>query len=165
MFLQHFAARTIMDLCITFVKLTMSSISSISSTTSSSATSATQQAAVQQAKREADQAENAAQTLESQAANAQTRATQAEGYARTLNIQAGQAQLGAGYSEQHLSALQLSGQINNEIVSGPSYTPSTSVQQALAYSLAPPPATVPQSTSPVLNTQGQVTGKIINTSA
>lgn len=158
-----------MILGITFVKLAissaMSSISSVSSTAGSSGNSAAQQAVVQQAKRVADQAESAAQTLEAQAANAQTRATEAEGYARTLNIQAGQAQLGAGYSEQQLSALQLSGQINSEVAAGPNYTPNISVQRAIAYSLAPQPVTVPVSTAPVLNTQGQVTGKIINTSA
>lgn len=152
-----------MDICITFVKHAMSSISSISSTTGSSANSAAQQSAVRQAKRTADQAESAAQTLENQAATAQTRATEAESYARTLNVQASQAQLGAGYSEQNLSALQLSTQINSEIVNGPSFAPSSSVQQAIAYSLAPAAQT--HSAAPVVNTQGQVTGKIINTSA
>lgn len=120
---------------------------------------------MQQAKRVADQAESAAQTLETQAANAQTRASEAEGYARTLNIQAGQAQLGAGYSEQNLTALQLGSQINHEIANGPSYAPSPAVAQATAYSLAPASPPIPVNTSPVLNTQGQVTGQIINTRA
>ncbi len=142
---------------ITLVKLAMSAISSISASQSVNSTSSLQ-AALQQAKRTANQAETEAQTLEAQAANAQQAASSAQGYASALNIQAGQAQLNVGYTQQDLDAVETAGQLNTEISSVISNV--IDVQRSIPASIS-----VPIPKPPVVNTQGQVTGKIINTSA
>ena len=155
--MQHCAARTIMGVCVTFVKLTMSAISSISASQSASPSSSLQ-AALQQAKRTASQAESNAQALEAQASNAQAAASSAQGYASALNIQAGQAQLNVNWTQQDLDAVETAGQISTQITSVVSNV--LDVEQSKPASIA-----VPVAKPPVVNTQGQVTGKIINTSA
>lgn len=135
----------------------MSTISSISASQTGGANSALQ-AAVQQAKRTANQAEQTAQTLESQAATAQTDATTAQDYANTLNIQASQAQLNVGWTQQGLNAVEVAGQIDNEVPN--IVTNLINVQAGKTASIS-----VPATPPPVVNTSGQITGKIINTSA
>jgi len=146
-----------MVISITLVKLAMSAISSLSSVSSGTGASSGTQAALQQAKRIADQAETTASALASQAANAEAKASDAEGYARSLSIQAGQAQLTVGYTQQNLSALETGNTIDSQISSV-----ITNVVDAKP--VKPSPGVVPV-TPAVVNTQGQVTGKIINTSA
>jgi hypothetical protein len=121
------------------------------------------QSALQQAKRVANQAEATAQTLATQAASAQAEATNAQDYASALTIQAGQAQLNVGWTQQNLAEVETVGQLNTQI---------TSVIKNVVDSQPPatPPIVVaakptPPVIQPVVNTQGQVTGKIINTSA
>ncbi len=121
------------------------------------------QAALQQAKRVANQAEVTAQTLATQAANAQAEATNAQDYASSLTVQAGQAQLNVGWTQQNLADVETAGQLNTQI---------TSVIKNVVEAQPPakPPIIVatkptPPVIQPVVNTQGQVTGKIINTSA
>jgi len=146
-----------MNTSITLVKLAMPGISSFSSVSGSAGASGGQQAALQQAKRAADQAETTARTLATQAANAEAKASDAEGYARSLSIQSGQAQLNVGYTQQKLSALETGNTISRQISSV-----ITNVVEAKPAKAVP--AAVP-ATPAVVNTQGQVTGKIINTSA
>lgn len=146
-----------MNICVTFVKFEMTAISSISASQSTGANSS-QLSALQQAKRAADQAESAAQTLETQASAAQNAASNAQGYADSLSIQAGQAQLNVGWSQQNLAAVETAGQLSSQISSV--VTNVVDVQQNRPSHIA-----TPAPTPPVLNTQGQVTGKIINTSA
>jgi len=135
----------------------MSAISSISSPQTASPSSSLQ-AALQQAKRIADQAETNAQALEAQAANAQAAASSAQGYASALNVQAGQAQLNVNWTQQDLDAVETAGQISTQITSVISNV--LNVEQSKPASVA-----VPIVKPPVVNTQGEVTGKIINTSA
>lgn len=152
--LQHSSGRTIINIGVTFAKHPMSAISSITATQTNSS-SETLQAALQQAKRTASQAESTAQTLETQASNAQAAASDAQNYASSLSTQAGEAQLNVGWTQQNLAAVETAGQLNSEIASVVKNV--VQAQPTKQASTATPP--------PVVNTRGQVTGKIINTSA
>lgn len=143
---------------ITFVSLTMSTISSISSASQSASASSSLQSALQQAKRNANQAETEAQTLQQQASSAQATASSAQAYASSLNIQSAQAQLTVGFTQQSLDAVQVAGQIDTEIPAA--LNNIINLQASKADSVA-----IPTTKPPVVNTSGQVTGKIINTSA
>jgi hypothetical protein len=146
-----------MTVCDTFVKPAMSAISSFPATQPVSS-GGSQQAALQQAKRVANQAEAAAQTLEAQAANAQSTASSAQNYAQSLTIQAGEAQLNVGWTQQNLAAVETAGQLNTQLSS--IINNVVDVKQSKQ-----PPTTAPLPALPVINTQGQITGKIINISA
>jgi hypothetical protein len=139
----------------------MSAIS-LTSNTQPTSLNGSVQAALQQAKRVANQAESTAQTLEAQAQSAQAEATSAQDYASALNIQAGQAQLNVGWTQQDLTAVETANQLNTQI--------SSVLTNLVNAQPAKPPVVVtpipaPSVIHPVVNTQGQVTGKIINTSA
>lgn len=129
------------------------------SSTSSTNQYILQQLSVQQAKRSADQAELAAQTLKAQANEAQRVADREQGNARYLSIQSDQAQARAGQIRQGLAALNSEQQAITPL--------SNTLDQVL--SRQPAPASTTQTTSPstspspVVNTQGQVTGTIIST--
>ena len=142
---------------VTFVKLEMSAISVIPASQSTSAGSSLQ-TALQQAKRAADQAESTAQALDAQAGDAQAVASSAQNYASALSVQAGEAQLNVGWTQQSLAAIETAGQLNTRISTA--LTNVINVQQSKVATVS-----VPIPKPPVVNTQGQVTGKIINTSA
>ena len=135
----------------------MPAISSVTASSANSSSSSGVQAALQQAKRVANQAEATAQALESQANHAQAAASDAQNYASSLNIQANQAQLNVGWTQQKLAAVETAGQLSTEITSV--------VNNVVNAHPAKQTAVTPAPTPPVVNTQGQVTGKIINTSA
>lgn len=128
------------------------------SSTSSANEYGLQQLRVQQARRSAEQAEQAAQLLEAQAAGAQQAAEQAQENARSLSVESSQAQARAGQARQGLIAMgsaqqaitQLTNAVNQAAVPVTTSVPTTQ-------SVGSPP--------PVVNTQGQVTGKIVNTTA
>jgi hypothetical protein len=141
----------------------MSAISSISASQSASPGSSLQ-AALQQAKRIANQAEATAQALEEQASSAQAAASSAQGYASALNVQAGQAQLNVDWTQQDLNAVETAGQISTQISSVVKNVIDVE-QNTLPAVVAVPVAKPAILNAPVVNTQGQVTGKIINTSA
>ncbi len=137
----------------------MAPVSSISSATQSGL----QQIMVQQAKRNADQAEQTAQSLRAQADAAQRTAEKAQETARSLTLQSDQAQQQADQARQGLAAVTATQQGITSL--------SNTINQMLDRKLASIPAT-PSTTTPgtgaapvppVVNTQGQVTGTIINT--
>jgi hypothetical protein len=101
--------------------------------------------------------------LESQAATAQSNATTAQNYANSINIQASQAQLNVGWTQQGLNAVEIAGQIDNEVPSIVSNL--VNIQASKTASIPVPVTQPPVALPPVVNTSGQVTGKIINTSA
>lgn len=127
------------------------------STTSSVSQYGWQQLKLQQAQRNADQAELTAEALKAQASDAQRVADRAQEHARSLAVQSDQAQTQAGRLRQGLAALnsaqqafaQLPQTINQAIV--PAQTSAAAIQSS--------------STQGVTNTQGQVTGTIVNTTA
>jgi len=130
----------------------MAPVSSISSATQQGL----QQIMVQQAKRNADQTEQTAQSLRAQADDAQRAAEKAQQSARSLTVQSDQAQQQADQARQGLAALSSAQQGIPRL--------SNTINQLLDRKLAS--ASTTQSTiSPVTNSQGQVTGTIINTKA
>ena len=120
-----------------------------------------QQLRLQQARRNAEQAEQTAQSLKSQANQAQLTADRAQESARSLTVQSDQAQAKVGQVRQGLAAMGSAQQSMVQL--------SKTVDQVLTREPAQPsPATsaTPSSNAPpVVNAQGQVTGTIINTTA
>jgi uncharacterized phage infection (PIP) family protein YhgE len=142
----------------------MVSVSSTSSADQMGSQQGLQQLRLQQAKRNADQAEQTAQSLKTQAAEAQRVADREQDNARSLYIQSDEAQTRAGRIRQGLAALgsaqqaitQLSKSVDQVLVREPAPV-------APAQSAGPPP--VSTGIAPVTNSQGQVTGKIVNITA
>lgn len=127
------------------------------SSTSSANQYVLQQLSVQQAKRSADLAEQAAQSLKAQANEAERVAYREQENARSLSVQSDQAQAKAGQIRQGLVALNSQQQGTSQL--------SQTLDHALSRQLAPASTTQTASTSPapVVNTQGQITGTIIST--
>jgi hypothetical protein len=144
-----------------------------------SITSATQQATqsgladlrVAQAQRNAVQAEQTARALQQQAAGARREANRAQENARSLSVQSSQAQDDAGRARQGVAALQ--SQVDNlsnlsqrlDTLAPQAVTPAAEV--AAVSQAAPSPAAAPAANAPapVVNTDGQVTGTLINITA
>lgn len=135
----------------------MASISSLSGA-QSAAQSGLQQLRLQQAKREAEQAEFTARVLAAQASQAQQKASDAQEEARAITAQSDQAQTQAGQARQGLAVIKSVGQMGTQL---------DSVVTKVAEKVKPaePAAPVQDTAAPVVNTQGQVTGTVINTTA
>jgi len=133
-------------------------ITSSVSGTQSIVQSGLQQLKLQQARRSAEQAEQTAQALQTQANDAQRRAAREQENARSLSVQADQAQGNAGRARQGLALIQTANesltQVGNVVdqVIKKQQSVQTSTQSV-------------QESKPVVNTQGQVTGTVINTTA
>ena len=138
-------------------KADMASVSS----TSNASQYGVQQLQLQQARRNADQAELNAEALKGQATDAQRVATQAEQNAQSLGVQSGQAQAVADQTRRGVAALNTQQQSVTQL--------GKIADQVLASQQGPKAAststTTVKSPAPVVNTQGQVTGKIVNTTA
>lgn len=141
-------------------------ISSTTSGTQAATQIGWQQLKLQQARRNAEQAEQTAQALQSQASQAQRSADQAQEAARSITVQSDQATSYAGRARQGVAAAQSVGQMQTQI--------SNVVDQVTAKQQAAAPAAVTPVTAstsaapaptPVVNIQGQVTGTLINTTA
>ena len=118
-----------------------------------------EQLKLQQAQRNAEQAQQTAQSLQAQAQDAQRTADKAQDNARSLSVQADQAQSDAGRAEQGLAAIRTNGQAQTQLTNALNQAaPQPAVQPAAA-------APVQQKPAPVVNAQGQTTGRVINTSA
>ena len=135
----------------------MASVSSLSGT-SSVALSGLSQLRVQQAQRNAEQAELAARALQGQAREAQRVALDAQENARALSAQASQAETNAGQARLNLAEIRSGEQVQVQLSSS-----VAKVSEALT--VAPPPAAVQSTPAPVINTQGQLTGTVVNTTA
>jgi chromosome segregation ATPase len=112
---------------------------------------------LQMAQRNADQAEQEARALRQQANQAQRAADRAERDASTLGVQADQADLRAGKVKQGVAALKTQQQSFSQL--------SNTVDQVLGRQKSSPATTQSSKPAPVVNTQGQVTGTTINTTA
>lgn len=132
---------------------------SVSST--SGAQAATQygfeQLKLQQAKRTADQAEQTAQSLRVQASNAQREADQAQENARSLSVKSDRAQAVAGQARQGVAAIKTAGGVVQQVIHV--------VDQALSREASTQTSSTTGVSAPVVNDKGQVTGKLINTTA
>lgn len=137
------------------------------SATASASQYGLQQLRLQQARRTAEQAEATARALNAQAGNAQRVADRAQEDARSLSVQANQAESTAGQARQGLAALstaqqafaRLSNTADQVVAREPTPVAAAPVTTA---PVAPTPAA---DAAPVVNTQGQVTGTVINTTA
>lgn len=135
----------------------MATISSLSGA-QSAAQSGLQQLRLQQAKRDAERAEFAARVLLAQARDAQQKASDAQETARSITTQSDQAQTQAGQARQGLAVIKSINQMGAQVS-------SVVTQVAEKLKLAKPAAKVQDAAAPVINTQGQVTGTVINTTA
>ena len=118
-----------------------------------------EQLKLQQAQRSAEQAQQTAQSLQGQAQDAQRTADKAQENARSLSVQADQAQSNAGRAEQGLAAIKTNGQAQAQLTNA--LNQAAQPQQTVQPAAAP----VQQKPAPVVNVQGQTTGRVINTSA
>lgn len=120
-----------------------------------------QQFRVVEARRTAERMEEVARRLQAQAATAQRTADRAQDDARSLTVQSEQARDDAGRARQGVAYLDALGRMQNEVgrvvgrVAERLGVPATPDVKEVA---AAPPA-------PVVNTQGQVTGTLVSTTA
>lgn len=117
-----------------------------------------QQLKLQQAKRNADQAEQTAQILQQQASVAKQEANRAQENARTLAVQSDQAQSLAVRARQGLAGLSSGASSQAQLT----YVIDQAVNRQ---PIAEATATAQDQSSSVVNTQGQTTGTIIDTTA
>lgn len=135
-------------------------MSAISSTTStqSAAQAGLQQLKLQQAKRNAERAEQTASALQAQAADAQRVANNAQENARALSVRSAEAQSVAGQARQGLAIIRSVDQMQAQL--------SSTATQVVERRQSPQTSTTSQATkAPVVNTQGQITGTVVNTTA
>lgn len=138
------------------------------SSTSNATQSGLQQLRLQQARRNADQAEQVAQALKAQANDAQRAADGAQQNADSLTTQSGQASAKAGQARQGLTAsatvqqavTQLSDRVD-QVIGREAVTATSATTTATSTT----GSTGSTNSAPVLNSQGQVTGTIINITA
>lgn len=110
---------------------------------------------LQQTRRVAQEAEQTAEALQAQAQAARQDAQQADDRARSLESESTKAQTTAVNARQSLSLLQVSGQNQASL---------ERVSTNMVVQQSGKPATT-SSPAPVVNTQGQVTGRVVNTTA
>lgn len=117
-----------------------------------------QQLKVQQARQNADRAEEVARVLAARAGDARQVAEQAQESARVLTVQSNQAQTAAGQARQGLAAMDSAGRMQASL--------ANTADQVVTRSAEPVSTEVePKSVTPVVNTSGQVTGTLVNTTA
>lgn len=123
---------------------------------------------LQQAKRNAERAEQTAQALGQQARIAQVEADRAQESARALSVQSDRADARAGEARQGLAAIRSA----SEAVSRLGAIAERTVQNANAAAAAPLPeppndkvAIEPAAPATAVNAQGQATGKIVSVTA
>ncbi len=124
----------------------------------SGAQSGVQQIRLQQAERNAQQADQTARALQAEANDAQQTARQAQEEARSVTALADQAQANAGQARQGLAAIRAVNASQTQLAN--TVSPGTE-----AVKIAEPAAPAQSPTPPVVNTQGQLTGTFINTTA
>jgi hypothetical protein len=165
-------------------------MAAISSTSSSQAATQVglQQLKLQQARQNAERAEQTARSLQSQAASASLVADRAQEDARTLAVQASQAQSSAGQARQGLaiikSTVQMQTQLASKVEQVVERQPSAPLTQAPQASSAPvastqqvvdrtqqmqavvqPAQETPAPQKSLINAVGEIIGRVINTTA
>ncbi len=135
----------------------MAGISSISGA-QSAAQSGVQQLRLLQAERNAQQAELTARVLRAEATDAQQAAREAQEVARVIAAGADQAQANAAQARLGLAVIRTAGESQTQLANA-----VTQVAQTLK--VAEPAAPSQSPTPPIVNSQGQLTGTVINTTA
>lgn len=132
----------------------MAGISSSSVGSQAVAQAGLQQLKVQQALQGAERAEQTARSLRAQANQAQQVADRAQEDARSLYVRSDQAQTAAGQARQGVAMMKSVGEMQSNL--------SGRVEQVVAKQESTVTAAASE---PVLNSSGQVTGTIVNTTA
>ena len=109
---------------------------------------------LQQAQRAADQAEQKARTLQSRAQEAQTIADREQETARQLQVRSDQAQQEAGNARQGVVEMKSLRQVQ---------TGYTQIRQQISQVIKQTPSPAPS--APVVNSEGQTTGTVVNVTA
>lgn len=112
---------------------------------------------LQQARRNADQAEQQAAALQAQARSAQSVADRAQESARSLQVQSRQAQGDASQARLNLATLNSVGEVQSQL--GELKTQISKVLQS------EPLVATTTTAAPVVNTSGQQTGTLVNVTA
>lgn len=126
-----------------------------------------QQLRVQQAKQNAERAESAARSLRSQADAAQREANQAQENARSMYVRSDQAESIAGQARQGLAAVRSQSEMQVRLGN----TVDQVVERAnistvnVASDDQSATTTEQRTRQPVVNTSGQLTGRVVNTTA
>lgn len=118
-----------------------------------------QQLKLQQARQNADRAEQLARNLQVEAAEAQREADRAQENARSLSVRSSQAQGEAGRARQGLAMIRSVNDMQEGLTTVLNRVAGSSGNDVEIDSTAPAQA------APVINTSGQVTGTMINTAA
>jgi ABC-type hemin transport system substrate-binding protein len=118
-----------------------------------------QQLKLQQARQNAERAEQVARNLQREAAEAQIEANRAGEDARSLLVQSNQAQSVAGRARQGLAMIRTVGEMKESLSNMQIRTDSVSSSTVETAAIAP------AANVPVVNTSGQVTGTVVNTTA
>jgi HD-GYP domain-containing protein (c-di-GMP phosphodiesterase class II) len=155
LFLSGFG--TIMMTKLRLRTLTMAAISSTTGS-QSAAQYGWQQLRLLQAKQNAQQAEQNARSLERQAVDAQQVADRAQENARALSTQSDRAQVNAGRARQGLAMIESSSQSQVMLASKADQVIAKQTETTTS-------SNTQDSTSPVVNAQGQLTGTVVNTTA
>ncbi|MFA7268399.1 MAG: hypothetical protein WC073_03540 [Sterolibacterium sp.] len=138
----------------------------VSSTFGSQATQyGWEQLKLQQARRNADRAEQTAQSLQTEATEARRAADRAVENARSLSLQSDQAQTYAGRARQGLAALQSAGQMQMQLGQVADQVIQRQQGAYSSQSAQSAQSVNPAQSAPVVNTQGQLTGTVVNTKA
>jgi F0F1-type ATP synthase membrane subunit b/b' len=135
----------------------MATISSISGGLSANVSDSLQ-FRLQQARRDAEQAEAVARSLQAKAGEAQRSASEAVENARMMAARSAQAQTNAEQARGAVTAVKVIGE-------GQAAVAVTVDRVTEALKNAGPVALVPGSESPVKNMQGQLTGTVVNITA
>lgn len=136
----------------------MAAVSSASGPQSVTQT-AFRQLKLQQARQNADRAEQVARNLQAEAAKAQLEADRAQENARSLSVRSSQAQGEAGRARQGLAMIRSVNDMQEGLTTILNRVASSSSGDMVSDSTASMQA------APVINTSGQVTGTVINTVA
>lgn len=115
---------------------------------------------VQQARQNAERAEQVARVMVAKAGEAQRVADRAQENARSMTVQSDQAQTAAGQARQGVAMIQSVGNMQVRLA-------NTAGQIAEKVAEAKPAASVESvpASPPVINTSGQMTGTRVNTTA
>jgi len=117
-----------------------------------------QQLKLQQARQNADRAEQQARSLQIQATDAQRDADRAEENARDLSVRSSRAQSEAGRARQGLAMIRLVNDMKSDL--------SVVLTRAgSAVNEVENGSSQPAETTPIINTSGQLTGTVVNTVA
>ncbi|MCP5268881.1 MAG: hypothetical protein H6943_07580 [Zoogloeaceae bacterium] len=128
----------------------------VSSPTQSASALGTQQLRVQQAQRSAEQAEASARALRQQASVAQREADRAQEGARNLQVSADSAEGRAGLARQQLVSAESLGQVRQGF---------DAIRGQISEGLKGLDAPVAPAAAPVINSEGQTTGTLVNVTA